>query len=277
MTPDEYCRRLARGHYENFTVASPFVPSALRLDLIRFYAFCRTTDDFGDESGSRAAALEALDRWRAETETLFEGALPTHPVLLALRETVARHNLPSKPFFDLIEANVADQRIFEYKSWPQLEAYCMLSAAPVGRVVLRLFDMESADTQRLSDDVCIGLQLANHAQDVTRDAALRRRYLLQEDIDAGGVRAAVRSLVRRARTMLASGKHLEHMAPGVLRVQLALYRLGGNAICDAIERVGYRTDVLRPSVSNARKVTILIRALAAAAQRRSEVRDAKTA
>jgi hypothetical protein len=48
-----------------------------------------------------------------------------------------------------------------------------------------------------------------------------------------------------------------------LRLQLALYRLGGRAICDAIERVGYRTDDVRPSVSTPVKLALAVRALAA--------------
>lgn len=267
MSPDDYCRTLTAKHYENFAVASRIVPAPLRLDLMRFYAFCRTTDDLGDESASRESALARLAQWRTETEAFFAGAEPVHPVLLALRETVARHGLQAKPFLDLIAANVQDQTVLSYRTWPELLAYCVLSAAPVGRVVLKIFGLDDAVTRKLSDDVCIGLQLANHAQDVSRDAKIGRSYLLQEDIDTIGVHGAVRALVERARTLLASGESLEAMTRGALRLQLALYRLGGLAICDEIERIHFRTDVTRPSVSKATKVALLIRATIALAHR----------
>jgi squalene synthase HpnC len=274
---DAYCRMLATRHYENFAVASKIVPGRIRLDLMRFYGFCRTTDDLGDESASRDEALARLARWRDETEAFFAGAAPVHPVLIALRETVEHYHLDKQPFLDLIAANEQDQHVHNYASWPQLEAYCMLSAAPVGRVVLRFFGIANPVTEKLSDDVCIGLQLANHAQDVSRDVKIGRRYLLDEDLERGGTRVAVQALVARARTLLASGKTLEAMAPGALRLQLALYRLGGLAICDAIERLGYATEVTRPSVSKRAKVGILVRAVTEAAGRRSEVRNAETA
>ena len=267
ISPDAYCRALAVRHYENFSVASWFVPARLRLDLMRFYAFCRTTDDLGDESASREAALGGLALWREETEAFFAGGKPAHPVLVALRETVDRHGLEAQPFLDLIAANVQDQTVLTYQTWPELLGYCMLSAAPVGRVVLKFFGLDDAATRKLSDDVCIGLQLANHAQDVSRDAKIGRSYLLQEDIDTNGVRGAVRALVERARTLLASGESLETMASGALRLQLALYRLGGLAICDQIERIDFRTDVTRPSVSKATKVALLIRATVALGRR----------
>jgi squalene synthase HpnC len=264
---DAYCRELATRHYENFSVASRLVPASLRADLMRFYAFCRTTDDFGDESASREAALESLRQWRAETEALFAGSEPVHPVLIALRETVAKRGLDAQPFLDLIAANVQDQTVFSYATWPELQGYCMLSAAPVGRVVLKIFGIDGAAARKLSDDVCIGLQLANHAQDVSRDAKIGRCYLLREDVDVRGVHGAIQALVERARSLLASGETLEQMTRGGLRMQLALYRLGGLAICDRIEAIGFRTDVTRPSVSKATKVALVVRAALALAHR----------
>jgi squalene synthase HpnC len=274
---DAYCRLLATRHYENFAVASRIVPGRIRRDLMRFYAFCRTTDDFGDESGSTHAALERLADWRSQTEQFFNGRPAVHPVLIALRETVDHYGLDKQPFVDLIAANEQDQQVFSYRNWPQLQAYCMLSAAPVGRVVLRFFGIADPTTEKLSDDVCIGLQLANHAQDVSRDRHIGRSYLIEDDFEHGGVAGAVRALVERARLLLASGKALETMAPRALRMQLALYRMGGLAICNEIERLEYRTDVARPSVSKRTKMGLLVRAALEAARRTAQVRNAETA
>ncbi|MGZ3522596.1 MAG: squalene/phytoene synthase family protein [Vulcanimicrobiaceae bacterium] len=271
---DAYCRLLAGGHYENFVVASGVLRRDARLHLMRIYAFCRTTDDLGDESGS--SAIERLERWRDEVAALFAGEAPVHPVLIALRETMQRYTMPAQPFLDLIEANVQDQRVSTYATWAELEAYCMLSAAPVGRMVLRVFGMTGPLAERFSDDVCIGLQLANHAQDVSRDAKIGRTYLLQSELQSDGITGAVHGLVERARGLLASGRALEAMAPQPLRLQLALYRLGGLAICDEIEAAGYRTDLRRPHVSNAKKVALLARGIVESMRPREEVRDAKT-
>ncbi|HTU71388.1 MAG TPA: squalene/phytoene synthase family protein [Candidatus Baltobacteraceae bacterium] len=261
---DAYCRELTRRHYENFLVASPLVGADRRLDLARIYAFCRTTDDFGDESGSREEALDALERWRGELHASFGGRMPAHPVLIALRETIVRRSIPAQPFFDLIEANRLDQRAPVYETWEQLDAYCRLSAAPVGRMVLSIFGVTDARAHGLSDDVCIGLQLANHAQDVKRDAEIGRRYLPAEDIAAYGTKGAVRALVERARRLLDSGRTLEGMVPLALRLQLRLYRMGGLAICSAIERLGYGTDAQRPTVGGGERAVILLRAVSGA-------------
>jgi squalene synthase HpnC len=256
---DAYCRMLTRRHYENFSVASRFVDAATRRDLTRIYAYCRTTDDLGDESPN-GSALVRLDRWRAEVEAFVNGTAPVHPVLVALAQTFEKHAMSSQPFLDLIAANVQDQYVTQYRTWDDLVGYCRLSAAPVGRMVLEVFGVRDEKAQRLSDDVCIGLQLANHAQDVSRDAAIGRRYLVESDVAAQGLAGAAQSMVAVARELLASAKPLQRYVPRPLRLQLALYRMGGLAICDAIQAIGYKTEHERPSVSGPTKVSLVVRA-----------------
>jgi phytoene synthase len=256
---------MARRHYENFSVASLVVPRPLRLHLARIYAYCRTTDDLGDESGD--AALWRLEHWRSEVEAMFQGRPPVHPVLVAVSRTVARFQIPAQPFLDLIAANVWDQRVGAYATWEELRGYCMLSAAPVGRMVLRLFEVSDPRAVPLSDDVCIGLQLANFAQDVAVDRGKGRTYLVQSELDRLGLPGAVEAMCDRALRLLGSGRELERLPMhGRLRLQLRLYRTGGEAIVEAIRRDGFRTDRRRPQVSVPAKLRLVAGAVAEGAR-----------
>jgi len=257
---DALCVRMARRHYENFSVASLVAPRPLRLHLARIYAYCRTTDDLGDESGD--AALWRLHLWQAEVEALFQGRPPVHPVLVALTDTVARFRIPAAPFLDLIAANVQDQSVSAYATWEELRDYCMLSAAPVGRMVLRLFEVADPRAVPLSDDVCIGLQLANFAQDVAVDRGKGRTYLIQSELDRLGLPGAVEAMCERALLLLQSGRDLERLPmPGRLRLQLSLYRKGGEAIIEAIRGEGFETDRRRPEVSTTTKLRLVAAAV----------------
>ncbi len=257
---DAYCQMLANQHYENFTVASRILPAALRVHLARIYAFCRTTDDLGDES--KGDGSKRLAAWREQVEQMFHAsATPIHPVLIALDQTVKRFDMNAEPFLDLIAANVQDQTVNEYRTWEDLLAYCQWSAAPVGRMVLSVFGVNDQRATNLSDDVCIGLQLANFAQDVKRDRAIGRTYLVQADIRDCGLAGAVREHCDRAEALLSSGRELEEMVPRRLGIQLSLYRLGGEAIVSAVRDAGYRTDLVRPRVSHSDKAKILAVAL----------------
>ena len=177
-----------------------------------------------------------------------------------LRRRLSATRFQLKPFLDLVTANVQDQHVVRYATWDELIGYCRLSAAPVGRMVLRVFGVVDPRSEELSDDVCIGLQLANHAQDVSRDAAIGRRYLVDKDVEARGIDGAAQAMVERARALLASGEELEGRVPRPLRLQLALYRMGGLAICDAIQAIGYKTESMRPSVSSSMKISLVLRA-----------------
>ena len=270
---DSYCRYLANRHYENFTVASLILPSRLRVHLARIYAFCRTTDDLGDESGHDALARLAL--WREQVIQCFDAQIaPVHPVLLALSRTARACDRPREPCLDLIAANVQDQTVTTYETWDDLKRYCMLSAAPVGRMVLRVFGVQGARAEKLSDDVCIGLQLANFAQDVVVDRAKGRAYLPQDDVRAHGLAGAVQVTCERAARLLASEGELETLVPRRLRIQLALYRLGGMAILSAIARMRYRTDARRPQVSRPIKARLVARALLESGMRNGTRRSA---
>src|SRR6476469_10486750 len=87
-----YCQRLARSHYENFSVATWFLPERLRQHFFNVYAYCRISDDLGDEVGDTSASLALLDQWNVELDACYSGA-PKHPVFVALAETVQQFEI----------------------------------------------------------------------------------------------------------------------------------------------------------------------------------------
>lgn len=252
--------RAARAHDENFPVAFWLLPPSTRADMQALYAFCRATDDLGDE-GDPARRRERLEAWREDTLRCFDGT-PRDPRLRALAATVARHDLPREPFLRLIRANVMDQ---EHDRWPTYAAlldYCEHSATPVGRMVLGVMGYRDEWRGGMSDATCIGLQLANFWQDVRRDLRDRGRiYLPQEDMARFGVaeqdlarpqagdpvRALIAFEVARAREWLDRGAPLARVVPRAVAIDLRMFTAGGRAICDAIERQGYDTLRRRPA------------------------------
>jgi len=159
-----WCKRLAESHYENFHVASWFLPQALRPHFHSIYAYCRVSDDLGDEVGSTAQALALLELWGHELDACFEGRA-RHPVFVALSETIRACSIPKEPFADLLTAFRQDQTVTRYASMNEVLGYCRYSANPVGRLVLYACGEVSPETKdanfRLSDATCSALQLAN--------------------------------------------------------------------------------------------------------------------
>ena len=166
----EFCAHLARSHYENFSVASWFLPKRLRQHFFNVYAYCRISDDLGDEVGDTAASLELLDQWERELDACYTGA-PRHPVFVALAETVREFDIPKQEFSDLLTAFRQDQTVTRFETFEDVLAYCHYSANPVGHLVLYLCGYRDAERQQLSDFTCTALQLANFWQDVSVDYA----------------------------------------------------------------------------------------------------------
>jgi len=269
----EYCRRLARSHYENFSVASWFLPEWLRQHFFNVYAYCRISDDLGDEVGDTAASLQLLDQWETELNACYDG-YPRHPVLVALADTVRKFEIPKHEFADLLIAFRQDQSIRRYETFNDLLGYCRYSANPVGHLVLYLCGYRDVERQQLSDYTCTALQLANFWQDVGADFAKGRIYLPLEDLRRFGVSeetlssdentAAFREMlkfeVERAREWFRQGLPLIANVNRALAIDLDLFSRGGQEILNAIERQDYAVLGRRPAISKTRKLALVARA-----------------
>ena len=266
----EYCRRLARTHYENFSVASWFLPPRLRQDFFNVYAYCRISDDLGDEVGDANASLRLLDQWEAELDACYAGS-PRHPVFVALAETVRKCEIPKQTFVDLLSAFRQDQKVSRYSTFADVVGYCRYSANPVGHLVLYVCGYRDAERQALSDFTCTALQLANFWQDVSADYARGRIYLPLEDLrrfgvteeDIAGQRNTsafcdlMRFEVERARAWFHRGLPLIEKVDGELAVDLELFSRGGQEILNAIEAEGYNVLGRRPAISKSRKLALV--------------------
>jgi squalene synthase HpnC len=275
-----YCQRLAETHYENFHVASWFLPKALRPHFHAIYAYCRISDDLGDEVGGTAEALALLELWSEELDACYAGKA-RHPVFVALKETIRECSIPKEPFADLLTAFRQDQTVTRYATMEDVLAYCRCSANPVGRLVLYACGEapteESDERFRLSDATCTALQLANFWQDVREDYARGRVYLPQKDMQFYHVsdvnigegiatpefRALLHCEVEYARELFEEGLPLIGMVNRDLAVDLDLFSRGGLEILRAIERQDYDVLSARPAISKTTKAGLALRAVTA--------------
>ena len=268
-----YCERLARSHYENFSVATWFLPKRLRQHFFNVYAYCRISDDLGDETGNPAASLRLLDEWEMELNACYEGS-PRHPVFVALAGTVREFDIPRQTFADLLTAFRQDQTITRFDKFEDLVGYCHYSANPVGHLVLYLCGYRDPERQQLSDFTCTALQLANFWQDVSADYEKGRIYLPLEDLRMHGVteddiankrntpqfRELMRFEVLRAREWFDHGLPLVNKVSRDLAVDIELFSRGGQEILRAIERQNYAVLGNRPAISKSRKLALVARA-----------------
>ncbi len=269
-----YCAHLTASHYENFSVVTWLTPGEHRAAFQSIYAFCRWSDDLGDEIGDPARSVELLKWWRGELRAMYQDQA-RHPVMVALAETVASYKIPIDPFEALIDAFVQDQTVTEYQTFSQLVDYCTRSANPVGHLVLHVAGANSTENARLSDATCTALQLANFWQDVALDLAIGRIYLPREDRERFGYPQSDLNALRftpafaklmsfeveRTRKLFEQGRALVPRIPGALAVDIDLFSRGGLAILDRIEARGFDVLTKRPALTRWTKIGLLGRAL----------------
>ena len=268
-----YCERLARTHYENFSVATWFLPKRLRQHFFNVYAYCRISDDLGDETGNPAASLQLLDQWESELNACYQGT-PKHPVFVALAGTVREFEIPKHEFSDLLTAFRQDQTVTRYETFDDLLGYCHYSANPVGHLVLYLCGYRDAERQQLSDFTCTALQLANFWQDVSVDYEKGRIYLPLESLRRFRVSEAdianknnspefcelLRFEVTRAREWFDRGLPLVDKVSRELAIDVELFSRGGQEILNAIEQQDFAVLGRRPAISKPRKLALVARA-----------------
>ncbi len=274
----------ARAKRENFPVASRVLRAERRRELLDVYVLARLLDAVGDEApGDRLALLDLIDD---DLGRVAEGQ-PTLAPVTAIVPLARERGVAVQPFHDLVAANRMDQQVTRYADSAALRGYCRLSAEPVGRLVLALWDLGDARRVALSDDVCTGLQIAEHLQDVGEDLAAGRIYLPQDAMARHGVaeellaaaanpaaqlsaeeQARIESLLadvaERAQMLLAAGTPLTRLVPGVLRIAVAGFTAGGLAALDAVRAAGANAIHVTPRPRKHRVLWHTVRTLTAA-------------
>ena len=285
----EYCARLARSHYENFNVGGWITPREKLPHVYAIYAWCRMVDDLGDEITPESQAaplapegridptvaesrLDGLDWWTSELDLAYTGQ-PTHPIAVAVQDTVHRFEIPREPFARLIQANRIDQGSGRFDTMDDVLDYCTYSANPVGHLFLYLFGYSDAERQRLADSTCTALQLTNFWQDVSRDYHDRGRiYLPQRDMARFGVseshiadgvatesfRALLAHECDIAMRLFRDGAPLVNSLDRRARVPVALFTRGGVAVLEAIQKRNFDVLSARPYLSGRRKAWLLL-------------------
>jgi len=271
----DFCHRLAAAHYENFPVASRFIPKDRRKHVAAIYAFARTADDFADEPGfTPAERIDNLMNWQQQLTDCYEGRAH-HPVFIALAETADRFQIPAELFLRLLTAFRADVTVNRYETFEDLLAYCENSANPIGRLVLLLFNYRSDSLLMQSDAICTALQLTNFWQDIGVDLQKGRIYIPQEDLGRFGYtetdlrgRLCTRAFqdllaseVTRTESLFAEGRALLHAVGSDLRFELTLTWNGGMRILQKIRRSNFDVFEHRPTLSLIDKASIVLRSL----------------
>lgn len=269
-----YCEALCRARHHNYPVASMFARSHLRKHIFALFAFARVADDFADEAQYEGRRSRELDRWEEQLHDAYRGHA-THPVFVALADTVDKFALPITELLELLSGFRTDLERRRYATFDELRSYTRQSAEPVGRALLYIGGYRAPELHAYAEDLSSALAVARLIQDVPADWQRGRVYLPAEDLRHFGVSEAdianrritpaIGSLVRyevaRTRALFERARPLVDIVGSDLAVELALMWHGGMRILDKIEHAGEKLFAHPPQLTNVDKAIVLARAL----------------
>ena len=116
--------------------------------------------------------------------------------------------------------------------------YCELSANPVGRLLLHLYDVNDEEALRKSDAICSALQLINFWQDLSEDIPRGRFYVPQDLQKTMDNKALMQHLCQHAYTLMLSGAPLVHQVPGRAGWELRGVVQGGLRVLEKVQKLG---------------------------------------
>jgi phytoene synthase len=177
--------------HSSFYLAMRILPRLQRDAMFEVYSFCRAVDDIADDTaGLRSDRLNKLQSWRRALVALYAGAPP--PNLLGLARAAQAFDLQREDFFAIIDGMemdvVSDIRAPDLAT---LDLYCDRVACAVGRLSVRIFDVEREAGVALADHLGRALQLTNILRDLDEDSAMGRLYLPREILCESGIQITV--------------------------------------------------------------------------------------
>ncbi len=183
------CGRIARAAHSSFYLAFYGLRKDKRNALCALYAFMRLVDNVSDEPGDLESKRRGLARWRAMLDEAVAGRTESHAILPALADTIARFEIPTRYFHDLILGAEMDLTIASYPTFDRLSEYCYRVAGTVGLTCLHVFGFRDPKAPDLAERLGLAFQLTNILRDVRSDFEMGRVYLPEEDLERFGLRA----------------------------------------------------------------------------------------
>jgi squalene synthase HpnC len=274
-----YCEQIVRRHYENFPVASLFIPKNKRKHFYAAYAFMRVADDLADNGDIELnKRLETLVQWQGKLDASYQGQ-SEDPIFIALQDSIEELLIPKEIFDNILNAFKVDLFKHRYRTFDELLEYCRYSANPVGHLVLHILGYAphpDRETMVLaSDHLCTALQLTNHWQDIFLDKKIDRLYLPLEDLETYGYsiaewntrvvnenfRRLMKFQIDRTRDYFTEARQLFRFLKFPERFEIALIWHGGMRIIERIENSGYDVGTCRPTLTLVDKTVMFANAM----------------
>jgi phytoene synthase len=275
----EYCREVSWKHAKTFYFATHFLPTPKRRAVHAVYALCRYVDDIVDHSEdklsrkslTRDKIVMLINKWRADIEACYAGALIDHPIMIAWHDTLKKYHIPKNLPLELIDGVCMDLKQNRYETFDELYTYCYKVASVVGLMTSEIFGYASEESLKHAIELGIAMQLTNILRDVGEDAQKGRIYLPLEDLKTFNLTEAdvlngvmsenfinlMKFEIERARHYYNESEKGIAMLSQDSRLAVKVSHDNYSRILQRIEEINYDVFKQRAFISNTKKLALL--------------------
>jgi phytoene synthase len=172
-------REITHNAKSNLAFALVGLPKQRKEDMITFYAFCRTIDDYADDEG---LPIESRINQLLNLKSIISEKIPTDQTLwqniILLKK---RYSIPEHELLGIIDGMISDLYPVKIQTHAQLLDYCYQVASLVGLVSIKIFGCTHPSSVTYSIHLGYALQLTNIIRDVGEDYQLRNRIYIPAD------------------------------------------------------------------------------------------------
>ena len=125
---------------------------------------------------------EVVNEWRRQLKSLYNGEFIDHPIMIALKDTISKFEIPENLPNELIDGVFMDISKNRYSDFEDLKIYCYKVASVVGLMTTHIFGFKDEETNKHAIDLGIAMQMTNILRDIREDAGKNRIYIPEEEM-----------------------------------------------------------------------------------------------
>ena len=100
---------------------------------------------------------EVVNEWRRQLKSLYNGEFIDHPIMIALKDTISKFEIPENLPNELIDGVFMDISKNRYSDFEDLKIYCYKVASVVGLMTTHIFGFKDEETNKHAIDLGIAM------------------------------------------------------------------------------------------------------------------------
>jgi NADH dehydrogenase [ubiquinone] 1 alpha subcomplex assembly factor 6 len=258
------CAALVRQQDPDRFLAALFATGQRREDLLALYAFNIELAKTRDLVTEPVIGQIRLQWWREAIGRLYDGKPAPNPLLRALRDAIAGHDLARSQFERLVDGRELDLAEACPADLAALIAYAEATAGSLTSLALTVLGVRGGEADATARELGIAWALVGLMRSVPFHAAQRRLYLPGDLLDAAGaslphlfergrgagIEPVIKRLAEEAQNHLAAARRHGRALPRAALPALLTARLADGYLTN-LRRAGYDPFALPAAASRA--------------------------